>query len=134
MCHNGKLVWIGSTCRFQSFNILLPTFSSLQIHKLAMKISRFSQDKIKGVINHISFIPLPICTFFNLKSQGTVLIKFYIFESKVSPSIFSSQIFLNKSKLYLGKHFVKTQFRLWMNIAIYYFKILYSMCVNSIFK
>ena len=40
--------------------------------------------------------------FFNLKSQGLILIKFYIFESKVLPSIFSSQIFLNISKLYFG--------------------------------
>ena len=42
--HNGKLLWIGSTCWFQSFNILSPTFSSLHIHKFAVKISRFSQD------------------------------------------------------------------------------------------
>ena len=40
--------------------------------------------------------------FFYLESQGLVLTKFYIFVSKVSASIFSSQIFLNKSKLYLG--------------------------------
>ena len=40
--------------------------------------------------------------FFHLESQGLVLITFYIFENKVLTSIFSSQIFLNKKKLYLG--------------------------------
>ena len=67
-----------------------------------MKISRFSQDKIEGVINRKSFYPGSHMHFFNLESQGLILIKLYIFESKVSPSIFSSQIFLNKSKLYMG--------------------------------
>ena len=67
--------------------------------------------------------------FFKLQSLGLVLVKFYIFESKVSSSIFSSQIFLNKSKI-----FCNNPIRLWMNIALYYFKILYSMRVNSNFK
>ena len=40
--------------------------------------------------------------FCYLESQVLVLIKFYIFESKVSQSIFSSQIVLSKSKLHLG--------------------------------
>ena len=40
--------------------------------------------------------------FSNVESQSFFFIAFYIFQSKVLPSIFSSQIFLNKSKLYLG--------------------------------
>ena len=66
-----------------------------------MKISTFSQDKMKGVINYQSFYPGSLMHFFYLESQGLVLIQFYIFVSKVSTSIFSSQTFLNKSKLYL---------------------------------
>ena len=44
-------------------------------------------------------MPVPICTSLNLESPVIVLIKFYVLERK--PSIFSSQIFLNKSKLYM---------------------------------
>ena len=52
------------THQFQSFNILSPTFSNLQVHKLAMKFSKFSQDKIKEEINHKSFYPSSRMRFF----------------------------------------------------------------------